>query len=289
MDDIEGMLDLRKVLSLSVLMAVGISPLSAAGSLATKSPSAETNSLEKAQSLYRSHAWDASEIAYLKALPYAKLEERIQIYEGLIQLYEKVRLPRKAKKIKQKLEREKKFQSLLIPLGPSLYEPYTLQKGDSYGKIARKRGISEEWLKGINQHQKLVAGKKIQVPREPYHLIVSKKDKKLIWKRGSESLKTYPVSIGHQKNQTPEGEFTIIEKIEQPTWYHLKEVIPPASPKNLLGTRWLGLSKKGFGIHGTRDPNSIGAAVSHGCIRMYNSDVEELFEWVPIGTKVSIQ
>jgi lipoprotein-anchoring transpeptidase ErfK/SrfK len=64
-------------------------------------------------------------------------------------------------------------------------------------------------------------------------------------------------------------------------------VVPPG-PSNPLGTRWLGLSVKGFGIHGTNVPQSIGKNASHGCIRMRNSDVEELFELVQVGDAVEI-
>jgi lipoprotein-anchoring transpeptidase ErfK/SrfK len=89
--------------------------------------------------------------------------------------------------------------------------------------------------------------------------------------------------------ETPEGKFTIVNKVEDPIWYKLDKQYPPGSPKNLLGTRWMGLNQKGYGIHGTRNPKSIGMALSHGCIRMHNRDVEELFAWIPIGTKVIIK
>ena len=89
--------------------------------------------------------------------------------------------------------------------------------------------------------------------------------------------------------ETPEGKFKVTTKVPHPVWYHEKKQIPPDSPENLLGTRWLGLDKKGYGIHGTRNPESINEAASHGCVRMYNHDVEELFEWIPVGTPVSIR
>ena len=64
-------------------------------------------------------------------------------------------------------------------------------------------------------------------------------------------------------------------------------VIPPGKA-NPLGTRWIGLSRKGYGIHGTNNPRSIGRRASHGCIRMRNRDVEELFEMVAVGDRVEI-
>ena len=140
----------------------------------------------------------------------------------------------------------------------------------------------------MNENKRLVLGEIIKLPRLRDSLIVDKQQKKLIWKRGSEILKTYPISVGRQGTETPEGEYRIVEKVKDPTWYWMKEAIPAHSPKNLLGTRWLGLNHRGYGIHGTRTPKSIGTAASHGCIRMFNRDVEELFSWVPVGAKVLI-
>jgi hypothetical protein len=65
-------------------------------------------------------------------------------------------------------------------------------------------------------------------------------------------------------------------------------VIPPG-PNNPLGPRWVGLSQKGFGIHGTNQPSSVGKAASHGCIRMRNRDIEQFFEMVSVGDAVSIR
>lgn len=87
-------------------------------------------------------------------------------------------------------------------------------------------------------------------------------------------VKYYPIAIGKPSTPTPTGKFTIINK-----------AINPGGP---FGVRWLGLSKKGYGIHGTNNPSSIGKAVSNGCIRMYNKDVLELANMVPIGTVVTI-
>ena len=67
-----------------------------------------------------------------------------------------------------------------------------------------------------------------------------------------------------------------------------RAVVPPDSPKNILGSRWMGISEPGYGIHGTRDPDSIGQAVTAGCVRMLNEDVEELYAIVPIGTEIAI-
>ena len=65
-------------------------------------------------------------------------------------------------------------------------------------------------------------------------------------------------------------------------------MVPPDSPENILGTRWLGIDKQGYGLHGSVDPTSIGKQVTAGCVRMPNKDVEELFDIVPVGTDVMI-
>lgn len=107
-------------------------------------------------------------------------------------------------------------------------------------------------------------------------------------------LKTYRVATGRDPSLTPEGTFSIVNKIPQPSWTSPEtgETIPGGSPRNPLGSRWLGLSIGGgsrYGIHGTNQPSSIGQHISLGCVRMHNRDVEELARLVPIGTPVVIQ
>ncbi len=111
---------------------------------------------------------------------------------------------------------------------------------------------------------------------------------------GEEVVKTYPVAVGVSRYPTPKGDFRIINKAYHPTWTPppspwaagLEPV--PAGPGNPLGTRWMGLSTPHVGIHGTYASGSIGTAASHGCIRMYIRDVEEIFELVYVGTPVQI-
>jgi len=104
--------------------------------------------------------------------------------------------------------------------------------------------------------------------------------------RSGNIIKQYPCATGTE-NPTPTGEYTITVKLVNPTWYWQGKAIPPG-PDNGLGTRFLGISKKGYGIHGTNEPESIGRNASHGCIRMNNADVEELHELVNVGDKVLI-
>lgn len=99
--------------------------------------------------------------------------------------------------------------------------------------------------------------------------------------------KSYDTAVGKAATPTPQGTFTIVNRIPHPTWYGSGRPVAPGK-RNPLGTRWLGLSAAGYGIHGTNNPASIGTAASKGCIRMRNRDVEELFELVGPGVTVEL-
>jgi lipoprotein-anchoring transpeptidase ErfK/SrfK len=113
--------------------------------------------------------------------------------------------------------------------------------------------------------------------------------------RGSHYVRQFHVATGQAIYPTPLGRFQIVVKWRNPTWYPptqdawargLKPV--PPGPNNPLGTRWMGLSAPGVGIHGTDEPASIGYSRSHGCIRMLVPDAEWLFDHVTVGTTVFI-
>lgn len=111
---------------------------------------------------------------------------------------------------------------------------------------------------------------------------------------GDELVKVYPIAVGRGgRFKSPVGNHKIRQKIVNPTWYPpdwagIDHSIPPG-PNNPLGNREMKLSKKGYSIHGTNKPTSIGSAATHGCIRMYPSDVMELFDVVNVGTPVEIK
>ena len=125
----------------------------------------------------------------------------------------------------------------------------------------------------------------------------------IVIRRGSNRLYLYSydrlrrrfgVATGQSTYPTPLGRFTIQVMWRNPWWYppnsrwaRGQKPIPPG-PNNPLGTRWMGLSTPGVGIHGTPNPASIGYSVSHGCIRMYIADAEWLFNTVSVGTTVFI-
>jgi lipoprotein-anchoring transpeptidase ErfK/SrfK len=116
---------------------------------------------------------------------------------------------------------------------------------------------------------------------------VDKSQNTLILKTDEEVIKTYIVSTG-LNNSTPTGNFKIVNKLQNPTWFKAGAVVNPSSPENILGSRWLGFDLPGYGIHGTTEPQSLGKQVTQGCIRMANSDVEELYAIVAVATEVTI-
>lgn len=101
-------------------------------------------------------------------------------------------------------------------------------------------------------------------------------DKRILLFSSAEFVKTYPVAVGKKTTPTPLGNWAIVQK-----------ALNPGGP---FGVRWMRLNVPwgSYGIHGTNNPSSIGKAVSHGCIRMYNEDVVEVYDRSPIGTPVTI-
>ncbi|HEY1221818.1 MAG: L,D-transpeptidase [Bryobacteraceae bacterium] len=123
--------------------------------------------------------------------------------------------------------------------------------------------------------------------RPARRIVVSIPDRKLAVMEEGRVLRVFPTAVGAPKSPSPAGAFKIVVRIPDPTWYTKGRIVPPGKG-NPLGTRWLGLSVKGYGIHGTNNPASVGHNASHGCIRMRNHDVEQLFEMVSVGDAVEL-
>lgn len=106
------------------------------------------------------------------------------------------------------------------------------------------------------------------------HIVIDVAGRQLHLYESNTMLNSFPIAVGKPATPTPPGTYTIIEKIPH--------------PGGVFGTRWLGLSRRYYGIHGTNAPWLIGQAVSNGCIRMYNNDVEYVYDRVDTGTEVRI-
>ena len=166
---------------------------------------------------------------------------------------------------------------------------YEIKPADTLTKIARQFKTTVELLKKSNNinDYKIFPGRRIKVWTAPFSMVVDKSQNILILKSEEEIIKTYVVSTGIN-NCTPAGTFKIVNKLTNPTWFKAGAIVPSGSPENVLGTRWLGFDLVGYGIHGTSDPQSLGKQVTQGCVRMANSDVEELYVIVPGGTEVTV-
>ncbi len=156
---------------------------------------------------------------------------------------------------------------------------YVIRSGDTIRAIAASFGVEAEEILRINPDinpRNLRVGQIICIPLapSPIEIIVNIGAKRLtVYKNGS-IFREYIVATGKEDTPTPVGVFEVVNK-----------EIDPGGP---YGTRWLGLSAKGYGIHGTNNPASIGTAASNGCIRMYNEDIEALFDITAVGTPVRI-
>lgn len=180
---------------------------------------------------------------------------------------------------------------LFSPIPTETSELYIVKPGDSLSKIAKSYSTTVELIKKANglKSDIIRPDMKLKVQKVPFSIIVDKSQSRLTLISGNEVIKTYPVSTG-KNNSTPAGTFKIKNKIIDPVWYSAKAIVPPDSPENVLGSRWMGITtpEPGYGIHGTIDPKSIGYQCTEGCVRMYNSDAEELFDVIPLRTEVTI-
>jgi lipoprotein-anchoring transpeptidase ErfK/SrfK len=119
-------------------------------------------------------------------------------------------------------------------------------------------------------------------------IIISIADRQLPVIDHGQVLKTYPIAVGARGTPSPDGDFVIINHAKDPIYRGGDMEIPPGKD-NPLGSRWMGLSLKGYGIHGTNVQSSVGKAVSHGCFRMRKQDVEELYTLVQVGDTVMVR
>jgi lipoprotein-anchoring transpeptidase ErfK/SrfK len=125
------------------------------------------------------------------------------------------------------------------------------------------------------------------------HLVLKRSMRQLYVYKGDSLQASYPVAVGKPGLETPIGKFKVIEMLKNPDWRHPqtgKLVLP--GPNNPLGERWIAFWNVGreyIGFHGTPDRTSVGKAASHGCVRMYNEHVLELYKIVKLGTPVVVE
>lgn len=145
------------------------------------------------------------------------------------------------------------------------------------------------------QGETIQPGQVLRVPTARPRVLIDLGARWLLFLQDEEAVAAWPIGIGKPGSETPPGIYRIGEKSTDPTWFRPGQPpVPAGDARNPLGTRWLAwVSERGekthLGIHGTRDPESIGQDESEGCVRMLNRHVEELYEIVPRGTEVLVR
>lgn len=168
---------------------------------------------------------------------------------------------------------------------------YVVKSGDVLSKIAQRMGTTADLIaRGNDIRNNVIRPRQhLLITQGTFRIVVDKSDNDLLVLFNDRFFKRYRVGTG-QHNKTPVGTFKVNDKIIEPVWWRPDgKAIPYGDPGNLLGTRWISLDARSYGIHGTWEPESIGSQSSAGCIRMLNEEVEELFAYIPLGTQVEIK
>ncbi|MGI6087248.1 MAG: L,D-transpeptidase family protein [Kiritimatiellia bacterium] len=175
---------------------------------------------------------------------------------------------------------------------------YVVKPGDSLARIAKQHGTTIELLQKSNQIRghMIRPGDCMRVCNATFSLRVSKSRNELEVYANDRFFKRYRVGTG-KHGTTPTGIFVINDKIQEPPWWRPDgKVVPFGDKENVLGTRWLSLQPvegtdpvRGYGIHGTWDPETIGKQASAGCVRLLNEEVEQLYVLLPLGTRVVVE
>lgn len=194
-------------------------------------------------------------------------------------------------------------------IGQAFYTRPT--KKDSLLSVGRRNGLGVNEMKstnrGINvwlpgENTNVLVPTLFVLPDAPRQgLVINLAEKRLYYFPSSGEVVTYAISIGREGWDTPLGNFSIVSKVKDPTWtppasiraeYAAQgDILPaavPAGPDNPLGGYALRLSARKYLIHGTNNPWGLGMRLSHGCIRMYPEDIEQLFPEIPVQTSVKI-
>ena len=125
------------------------------------------------------------------------------------------------------------------------------------------------------------------------HVVLNLKERRVYVYQDDQVIANYRVAIGRPGWETPKGNFSVIQMVEDPQWKNpWNGRVSAPGPNSPLGERWIGFSREGgkyIGFHGTPGEHVMGQAVSHGCVRMRNRDVKELYELVQNGIPVIVQ
>ncbi|WP_166825241.1 L,D-transpeptidase family protein [Thalassoroseus pseudoceratinae] len=181
-------------------------------------------------------------------------------------------------------------QTIYFQSQPHFMKPYVVQSGDNLGHIAKLYHVPWSYLAELNQTdpRRIRPGQRLKVIKGPFGAVVDLSRFELTIEHHGFVVKRYRVGIG-KDHSTPVGEFTVKNKLENPTYYGPNGVvIDQNDPQNPLGEYWIDLGDS-YGIHGTIEPNSIGQAKSAGCVRLDDESIREVFAFLSVGSKVMIR
>ena len=176
---------------------------------------------------------------------------------------------------------------------------HTIRQGDTLARLARANGTTEILLQKSNEitdPSLIKFGYRLRIFNGTFKVTVNKSRNDLVLDMNGRFFKRYRVGTG-KFGKTPTGAFQVQDRMAEPVWYRSDgKMVPYGDKENILGTHWLSLRTantnddiKGYGIHGTWDETTIGQSVSAGCVRLKNSDAEELYTLLPSGTLVVIE
>ena len=170
-----------------------------------------------------------------------------------------------------------------------LTAPYEVQPGDTLEKIAERYQVPWQLLGKINSlsnPRQLRPADRLKVLPGPFEAYVDLTQYRLTLVIDGLYAGRFPIGIGRDQS-TPQGSFVVKNKVLNPVWYGPQGVVPHEDPRNPLGGRWIDLGG-GIGIHGTNNPASIGRNESEGCIRMGQQDIEDVFDILSLGSRVTV-
>ncbi len=178
-------------------------------------------------------------------------------------------------------------------------QEHLIQSGDQLRLLARRFGTTVDLIQkgnNISNPNRIRIGDRLLIFSGDFEMVANKTRRDMVVYLDGEFFKRYRVGTG-EFGKTPVGTFVVRDKISEPSWWPPDgREVPFGHPDNVLGTRWLSIEAtgdtprvRGYGIHGTWEPDSIGQEESAGCIRMLNEEVEELYIYIPSGTPVRIE
>jgi LysM repeat protein len=184
---------------------------------------------------------------------------------------------------------EQSARKIYLQPQPHYMDPHVVQSGQMLSSIAKEYSVPWQYLAKLNRTdaKRIKPGQKLKVIKGPFSAVVDLSDFELTIHAHGYFVKRYQVGIGRD-NSSPAGSFKVQDKLTDPTYYGPTKIIEHDDPENPLGEYWISIGDS-FGIHGTIDPDSIGKAESEGCIRLRNEDIAEIYDFLSIGSDVTIR